>query len=120
MQSGSFSAFYWPDFGNTVAIAALVLAVAVVVFGIFSGARANKLRVIFAVILATALGWLIMPLALQGGDGRRPGRLENRADGPALADDALRRLPGHQHLRDHHRQHLGRGPGLQEVSQPQS
>ncbi|MFZ5568143.1 MAG: hypothetical protein ACOY95_14240 [Pseudomonadota bacterium] len=66
MQSGSFSAFYWPDFGNTVAIAALVLAVAVVVFGIFSGARANKLRVIFAVILATALGWLIMPLALQG------------------------------------------------------
>ena len=66
MQSGSFSAFYWPDFGNTVTIAALVLALAVVVFGIFSGARANKLRVIFAVILATALGWLIMPLALQG------------------------------------------------------
>ena len=66
MQSGSFSAFYWPDFGNTVGIAALVLAVAVVVFGIFSGARANKLRVIFAVILATALGWLIMPLALHG------------------------------------------------------
>ena len=66
MQSGNLSAFYWPDFGNTVAIAALVLAVAVVVFGLFSGARANKLRVMFAMLLATALGWLIMPLALQG------------------------------------------------------
>lgn len=65
MQSGNVAPFFWPDFGNTVAIAALVLAVAVVVFGIFSGARANKLRVLFAVVLATALGWLVMPLAIQ-------------------------------------------------------
>jgi glucose-6-phosphate-specific signal transduction histidine kinase len=64
MKSGNVAQFFWPDFGNTVAIAALVLAVAVIVFGIFSGARANKLRVIFAVILATALGWLVMPLAV--------------------------------------------------------
>ncbi len=57
--------FYWPDLGNTVSIAALVLAVAVFVFGLFSGARANKIRVLFAVILATLLGWLVMPLAVQ-------------------------------------------------------
>ena len=66
MQSGNVIPFYWPDFGNTVAIAALVLAIAVVVFGLFSGARANKIRVLFAVVLATALGWLVMPMAAQG------------------------------------------------------
>lgn len=64
MQSGQL-VLYWPDLGNTVSIAALVLAVAVFVFGLFSGARANKIRVLFAVILASLLGWLIMPLALQ-------------------------------------------------------
>lgn len=63
MQAGKLN-FYWPDFGHTVAIAALVLAVAVLVFGMFSGARANNVRVLFAVILATALGWLIMPLTV--------------------------------------------------------
>lgn len=64
MQSGNL-VLYWPDLGNTVSIAALVLAVAVFVFGLFSGARANKIRVLFSVILASVLGWLIMPLALQ-------------------------------------------------------
>lgn len=65
MSAGSLLQFAWPDFGATVSIAALVLALAVIVFGIFSGARANTLRVIFAVVLATALGWLVMPLAVQ-------------------------------------------------------
>lgn len=66
MQSGSSVPFYWPDFGSTVAIAALVLAIAVCIFGLFSGARANKLRVLFAVVLASLLGWLMMPMAIQG------------------------------------------------------
>lgn len=66
MQTSNAAPFYWPDFGTTVAVAALVLALAVIVFGLFSGARANKIRVLFAMVLATALGWLIMPLALQG------------------------------------------------------
>jgi len=64
MQSGTLMQFVWPDLGNTVSIAALVLAVAVLVFGMFSGARANNIRVLFSVVLSTALGWLIMPLAL--------------------------------------------------------
>lgn len=66
MQTGNAAPLYWPDFGTTVAVAALVLALAVIVFGLFSGARANKIRVLFAMVLATVLGWLIMPLALQG------------------------------------------------------
>ena len=57
--------FFWPDFGNTVSIAALVLALAIFVFGLFAGVRANKIRLIFSVCLATVIGWLTMPLALK-------------------------------------------------------
>lgn len=66
MQSGNPSLLYWPDLGSTTAIVALVLAVAIFVFGIFSGARANYLRVIFSVTLSSVLGWLVMPLAIKG------------------------------------------------------
>lgn len=65
MQTGNTAIFFWPDFGNTVAIAALVLALAIFVFGLFSGVRANKVRLIFAVFLSTAIGWLTMPLFLK-------------------------------------------------------
>jgi hypothetical protein len=65
MQSVSVAYFFWPDFGNTVSIAALVLALAIFVFGMFSGVRANKIRIIFAIILSTVIGWLTMPLAVK-------------------------------------------------------
>lgn len=64
MPSPNLVQFLWPDLGNTVSIVALVLALAVFVFGIFSGVRVNKVRVSFAVTLAAVLGWLIMPFAL--------------------------------------------------------
>lgn len=57
--------FVWPEMNNTVSIVALVLALAVFVFGAFSGARANKVRIIFAVCLATGIGWCAMPLAVK-------------------------------------------------------
>ncbi len=65
MQSESITYFFWPDFGNTVSIAALVLALAIFVFGMFSGVRANKVRLIFAVCLSTLIGWLTMPMAVK-------------------------------------------------------
>lgn len=57
--------FVWPEMNNTVSIVALVLALAVFVFGAFSGARANKVRIVFAVCLATGIGWCAMPLAVK-------------------------------------------------------
>lgn len=65
MQPETVLRFYWPEFGSTVSIVALALAVAVFVFAAFSGARANKVRIIFAVCLATVIGWFIMPLAVK-------------------------------------------------------
>jgi hypothetical protein len=65
MQYENIVYFFWPEMNNTVSIAALVLAVAIFVFGSFSGARANKVRIIFAVCLSTAIGWLTMPLAVK-------------------------------------------------------
>ena len=65
MPSDSVVNFFWPEFGNTVAIAALVLAMAIFVFGMFSGVRANKIRIIFAICLSTVIGWLTMPLAVK-------------------------------------------------------
>lgn len=65
MQSETVLRFYWPEFGSTVSIVALTLAVAVFVFAAFSGARANKIRIVFAVCLATVIGWFVMPLALK-------------------------------------------------------
>jgi hypothetical protein len=66
MQSANVVSFVWPEISSTVSIAALVLALAVFVFGMFSGVRANKIRIIFAVCLSTLVGWLIMPLAVKG------------------------------------------------------
>lgn len=57
--------FVWPEIGTTAPIVALVLSLAVFVFGALSGARANKARMIFAVGLATVIGWLTMPLAVK-------------------------------------------------------
>jgi hypothetical protein len=57
--------FVWPVISDTASIVALVLAVVIFVFGIFSGARANKLRMFFAVCLSTAIGWFTMPLAIK-------------------------------------------------------
>jgi hypothetical protein len=57
--------FVWPEMNNTVSIVALALALAVFVFGAFSGARANKVRIVFAVCLATGIGWCAMPLAVK-------------------------------------------------------
>jgi hypothetical protein len=52
----------WPDFGNTVSLIALALALAIFLFASFSGGRANKARIILAVSLATVIGWFLMPL----------------------------------------------------------
>jgi len=41
------------------------LAVVIFIFGIFSGARANKVRMIFAICLSTVIGWFSMPLAVK-------------------------------------------------------
>ena len=65
MQTENAVLFFWPEIHNTVPIVALVLAMAIFIFGAFSGARANKLRIIFAVFLATAIGWSAVPLALK-------------------------------------------------------
>jgi hypothetical protein len=65
MQPENVVYFVWPEISNTVSIAALVLALAVFVFGVFSGVRANKARIIFAVCLSSVIGWLTMPLAVK-------------------------------------------------------
>lgn len=57
--------FTWPEFGSTAPIVAVALALAVFVLGAFSGARANRFRIVFAVSLATAIGWFAMPLAVK-------------------------------------------------------
>lgn len=65
MQSESVGLFVWPNFGDTASVVALVLALAIFVFGAFSGARGNKVRIIFAVCLSTVIGWFTMPLAVK-------------------------------------------------------
>jgi len=65
MQSGNVLHFVWPEISNTVSIIALALALAVFVFGAFSGALANKARIVFAVCLSTVIGWFAMPLAVK-------------------------------------------------------
>lgn len=55
----------WPEINYTVSIVALVLALAIFVFGVFSGARANKVRIVFAVFLSTGIGWCSMPLVVK-------------------------------------------------------
>jgi hypothetical protein len=65
MQAANVVQFFWPEMSNTVSIVALVVALMVFVFGAFSGARANKIRIVFAVILSTAIGWFAMPLAVK-------------------------------------------------------
>ncbi|MBN2034469.1 MAG: hypothetical protein JW836_14440 [Deltaproteobacteria bacterium] len=65
MQSENIAHFIWPEISNTVSIVALALALAVFIFGAFSGVLANKLRIIFAVCLSTLIGWFTMPLAVK-------------------------------------------------------
>ena len=65
MQSENVVYFVWPEISNTVSIVALVLALAVFVFGLFSGVRANKARIIFAVFLSALIGWFTVPLAVK-------------------------------------------------------
>lgn len=67
MQSEAIIHFAWPNINFTLSIAALVLALAIFVFGLFSGVKANKVRIIFAIIISTVIGWLIMPLAIKAG-----------------------------------------------------
>jgi len=68
MPSENVVYFAWPEISSTLSIAALVLALAVFVFGLFSGVRANKARIVFAVVLATLIGWLTMPLAVKAAE----------------------------------------------------
>lgn len=65
MSSENIALFVWPVVNDTVSIIAIVLAVVIFIFGIFSGARANKVRMIFAVCLSTVIGWFSMPLAVK-------------------------------------------------------
>lgn len=67
MQPDAVINLTWPNINFTLSIAALVLALSVFVFGLFSGVKANKVRIIFAVLLATVIGWLVMPLAIKAG-----------------------------------------------------
>lgn len=67
MQPESVVPFVWPVISNTASIVAIVLAGAIFVFGVFSGARANKVRLIFAVCLSAVIGWFAMPLAIKAG-----------------------------------------------------
>jgi len=65
MQPENVVLFTWPEINSTVSIVAVSLALAVFLFGAFSGGRANKFRIIFAVCLSTAIGWFAMPLAVK-------------------------------------------------------
>jgi hypothetical protein len=65
MQAASVAPFVWPVINNTASIVAVVVAVVIFVFGLFSGAGANKVRMVFAVCLATAIGWFAMPLVVK-------------------------------------------------------
>ena len=65
MQSGTVVHFVWPEINFTVSIVAFVLMLVIFVLGAFSGARANKVRVVFAVLLSTLIGWFVMPLAVK-------------------------------------------------------
>ena len=65
MQAANVVHFFWPEMNNTVSIVALVVALMIFVLGAFSGARANKIRIVFAVILSTMIGWFVMPLAVK-------------------------------------------------------
>lgn len=57
--------FVWPEINTTVSIVALALALAVFAFSAFSGARANIVRIVFAVCLSTVIGWCAMPMAVK-------------------------------------------------------
>lgn len=65
MQAEQIVHFFWPELNNTASIVALVVALMIFVFAMFSGALANKIRIVFAVSLATAIGWFVMPLAVK-------------------------------------------------------
>lgn len=65
MQTETIMQLVWPEFNATVPIVAAALVVAIFVFGAFSGARSNKIRVAFAVCVATVIGWFLMPLAIR-------------------------------------------------------
>lgn len=65
MQPENVSPFFWPVLHDTASIVAVVLAAAIFLFGMFSGAWANKVRMLFAVCLSTGIGWFTMPLAVK-------------------------------------------------------
>jgi len=65
MQAETVIQLVWPGINNTVSVVALVLALAIFVFGAFSGARANKIRIVFAVCLSAGIGWCAMPLMVK-------------------------------------------------------
>jgi len=65
METQTAMQFVWPELGQTSAIVALVLALAVFVFGALSGAWANKVRIVAAVLLGTAIGWFAMPMLVK-------------------------------------------------------
>ena len=55
----------WPGIHSTFSIVAVVVALVVFVLGMFSGAKANKVRIIFAICLATLIGWFIVPVVVK-------------------------------------------------------
>ncbi|HOW80190.1 MAG TPA: hypothetical protein P5567_04535 [Kiritimatiellia bacterium] len=63
MQSEPY--LFWPEFSSTASIVAVVLALAIFLFGAFSGAWANKIRIVVSVLLATAISWFAMPLVVK-------------------------------------------------------
>ncbi len=65
MPPEDVAVFTWPDFGHTAGIVAIVLALSIFVFGLFGGTRGNKIRIIFAVVVSSAIGWFTMPVAVK-------------------------------------------------------
>ena len=90
--------FVWPEMNNTVSIVALALALAVFVFGAFSGARANKVRIVFAVCLATGIGWCAMPLAVKAASALHIAGTKIRDHDPRHGNDVFRRCRCDEHL----------------------
>ena len=66
MQPEAVPHFYWPAVNSTVSIVAVVVALVIFLFAAFTGARANKARVAVAVVLATVIGWLSLPMLVRG------------------------------------------------------
>jgi hypothetical protein len=66
MNTEAVTPFVWPELNITVSVVAMVLILVIIAFSAFSGARGNIVRIAFAVLMSTAIGWCAMPLFVKG------------------------------------------------------